>query len=203
MTQESTSTVIKENINGHHVIFEPIEHTYYVDGVKVKSVSEICKLEHPFMYQGIDDSILKIAALRGTNLHKEIEEFELNGALSYSPEFTNYLNIKSKIGFKKELTETMVIIEHQGKVICAGRFDLLASIGNQTALIDFKRTSQVHLSYVTLQLNLYRIGLIQSYGKQIDQLLMIRLKNYESDIVKIPIDESYVNSVLKKHNNIG
>ena len=93
----------------------------------------------------------------------------------------------------------MVIVKYQGKVICAGRFDLLATIGHQTALIDFKRTSQIHLSYVTLQLNLYRIGLMQSYGKQIDQLIMIRLKDYESNIVSIPIDESYVSRVLERY----
>lgn len=191
---------IKEYIYGHLVEFEPIEHQYYVDGIKVKSVSEICKLEHPLMYQGINENILKRASSRGTNLHKQIENYELTGDLSYSPEFNNYLSIKAKIGFKKELTETMVIIKHQEKVICAGRFDLLATIGNQSALIDFKRTSQIHLSYVTLQLNLYRIGLMQSYGKTIDQLLLIRLKDYESNIVKVPIDESYVSNVLSKYN---
>lgn len=195
-----TNSTIREYINGHLVEFYPELHHYYVDGIKVMSVSEICKLEHPKMYQGIDESILKRAAFRGTNLHKEIEDYELHGVFSNSLEFNNYLKIKAHLNFKKDLSEKMIIIKHHNQVICAGRFDMLATIGNQSALIDFKRTSQIHLSYVTLQLNLYRIGLMQSYGKTIDQLLLIRLKDYESNIVKVPIDESYVLNVLSKYN---
>ena len=85
LTSDKNSMI--DMINGHRVEFEPIEHIYYVDGIEVKSVSEICKLEHPSMYTGIDKGILKRAATRGTNLHKEIENFELYGSMSYSPEF--------------------------------------------------------------------------------------------------------------------
>jgi len=195
-----TNSTIKEHINGHLVEFYPEHHHYYVDGIKVMSVSEICKLEHPEMYKGIDENILKRAAFRGTNLHKEIEDYELHGVFSNSLEFNNYLKIKAHLNFKKDLSEKMIIIKHHNQVICAGRFDMLATIGNQTALIDFKRTSQIHRSYVSLQLNLYRIGLIQCYSKTIDQLMMIRLKNYETDVVSIDIDENRVNEVLTKYN---
>ena len=51
-----------EIINGHEIIFEPDNHEYLVDGVLVPSVSQICKMENPDMYKGIDDSILMNAA---------------------------------------------------------------------------------------------------------------------------------------------
>jgi hypothetical protein len=183
-------------IREHVVEFESDSHTYYVDGVEVPSISQICKMENPAMYAGIDQRTLSHAASKGVSLHKEIEDYERFDIPGRSIEFDNYLVIKEQLGFTMELSERMVIIEIDGKIACAGRFDMLSKIGEDSVLIDFKRTSRIHLDYVTLQLNLYRLGLVQSYGYAIDRLMMIRLRNYEANIIEVPIQETETLDVL-------
>ena len=191
--------MITEIIQGHKVEFDPIIHKYYVDGVLVPSVSEICKKENPFMYAGVNDTILAKAAEKGVNLHKEIENYELYGEVSSSPELYHYMRIKKELDIKKDLTEKMILIKHEGRVVCAGRFDLLADVEGIPTLIDFKRTSQIHLKYVKLQLNLYRIGLIQSFSKEVQKLMMVRLRNHEVNIINIPLEENNTYNILKKY----
>ncbi len=146
-------------IKGYQVEFDPIEHQYFVNGKEVPSISQLCKRENQDMYEGIDQLTLRRAATKGVGLHKEIENYELKNIQGQSIEFQNYLLVKRNYRFNKEMTERIVIIEIDGKIVCAGRFDLLATIDGKSVLIDFKRTSQIHLNYVTLQLNLYRMGL--------------------------------------------
>jgi hypothetical protein len=189
----------KEYINGYQVEFEPIEHKYFVNGKNVPSISQICKMENPEMYNGIDQSTLNRAAAKGVGLHEEIENYELHGKMGYTTEFHNYLKVKKYYGFKKELTERMVIIKVDGQVVCAGRFDLLATINGENLLIDFKRTSQIHQKYVTLQLNLYRLGLMQSYGMDIHKLMLIRLRYDAIDVLDLPVQELETIQVLKKY----
>jgi len=189
----------KELINGYLVEFEPINHQYFVNGQLVPSISQICKMENPDIYNGIDQATLNRAAAKGVSLHEEIENFELHGVMGYTTEFHNYLKVKKHYGFKKELTERMVIIEIDGRVVCAGRFDLLAKNNAENLLIDFKRTSQIHHHYVTLQLNLYRLGLMQSYTIDIQRLMLIRLRYDTVEILEIPVQEQETKQVLKKY----
>jgi ABC-type microcin C transport system permease subunit YejB len=191
--------VKKEIIQGYEVEFEPILHQYFVNGKQVPSISQICKMENPDIYNGIDQATLNRAAAKGVSLHEEIENYELHGEMGYTTEFHHYLKIKKQYGFKKELTERMVIIEIDGQVVCAGRFDLLATMNGKTLLIDFKRTSQIHQTYVTLQLNLYRLGLMQSYGIPIDQLMVIRLRYDAVEILDLPIQELETKHKLRKY----
>ena len=76
---------------------------------------------------------------------------------------------------------------------------MFASIKGTPALIDFKRTSQIHHEYIKLQLNLYRLGLKQCYNEDIDILMLIRLRYEQADDVTVPVDEDYVYSVLDKY----
>ncbi len=195
--KDSISTT--EQIKGYQVVFEPIEHKYFVNGKMVPSISQICKMENPELYSGIDQAMLNRAAAKGVNLHEEIENYELHGEMGYTTEFHNYLKVKKHYGFKKELTERMVIIEIDGKIVCAGRFDLLATMNGENLLIDFKRTSQIHQRYVTLQLNLYRLGLMQSYGINIHKLMLIRLRYDAIEIMDLPVQEQETINTLKKY----
>jgi len=189
-----------EIINGHEVEFDELNHAYYVDGIRVLSVSQICKLENQEMYLGVDQQTLNNAARKGQGLHKTLELYEQEGIIDHrSQELSNYIEIKKKLNLKMQHTERMVLIEIDGKVVCAGRFDLMGTIEGIPALIDFKRTSQIHHDYVKLQLNLYALGLKQSYGDIVSKLMMIRLRFNEVDVVPFDIDEDYALSVLRKY----
>lgn len=194
------------SIRGHSVVFYEGPHEYYVDGVKVPSVTEL--LERYSRLHGLDDysnipqDVLRRAAARGTALHNEIEQFEKFGTRGSSEEFWNYLTLKSRYGVRVESSELPVIIfDESGKPVCAGRLDLIASLNGQTAVGDIKRTSRLYPEKVSLQINLYRIGYMQSYGKSIDRLFVMRLRKSVSQFVEFPIDEKAAWAVLRECNN--
>lgn len=190
---------IKETIRGHVVEYYDLEHKYFVDGIEVISVSTICKKENPGMYTGISQQTLNNAAKRGTHLHKEIENYEKHQVPGFSVEFKNYLKVKERLGFKKELTETMVLLEIENQVVSCGRFDILALMNDELCLIDIKRTKDIHMDYFKLQLNLYRYGYKQSYDIDISKLMVIRLRDNEINIIDVPIDDILVENTLKKY----
>ena len=169
------------SIRGHSVVFHEESHEYFVDGVKVPSVTEILgrysRLHGLDDYADIPQDVLRRAAARGTALHKEIEEYEKQGVRGFSEEFGNYLPLKIRHGVKVVASELPVLIfDDSGKPVCAGRLDLLATINGDAALGDIKRTSRLYPKKVSLQLNLYRIGCIQSYGKACDRLFVMRTR---------------------------
>lgn len=189
-----------EIIRGYEVVFDPIMHQYFVNGKKVPSVSQICKMENPQMYLGINEKTLQNAQRKGTDLHKQIEDFEAFGVIDENlPEMKNYVAVKKQYDIIKEMSEKMVIIEHRGRIVCAGRFDFFGLMEGKPALIDFKRTYQIHQSYVALQLNLYRLGFIQCYGKNIEKLAVIRLRYHDVEVMPIAINEDHVFKVLDKY----
>lgn len=191
-----------EIIHGHQVEFNADRHEYFVDGILVPSVSQICKMENPGMYMGVDESVLLNAARKGTNLHKDIEDFEKYGVINEkSLEIRNYITLKARLNIVKQMSERMIIIEHDGRIVCAGRFDLFATVNGVPALVDFKRTYEIHHAYVKLQLNLYRMGLMQCYGETIDQLMVIRLRYAQVELHEVDIDEAYVKRVLDKYKS--
>ena len=190
------------SIRGHSVVFHEESHEYFVDGVKIPSVTEI--LERYSRIHGLDDysdipeDVLRRAAARGTALHKEIEEYEKHGVRGSSEEFNNYLPLKIRHGVKVGASELPVLIfDDSGKPLCAGRLDLLATINGEAALGDIKRTSRLYPKKVSLQLNLYRIGCIQSYGKACDRLFVMRLRNGVSEFREFPVDENAARDVLR------
>lgn len=190
-----------EIINGHVVTFDELNHIYYVDGIKVPSVSQICKMANPNMYRGVDNSILQNAAIKGSKLHKAIENYELTGTIDHSSELLNYIMLKKKFNIVKEHSEKIILIKLEDKVVCAGRFDLQGYFDGEKALIDFKRTRDIHTDYVKLQLNLYAYGLKQSYGEIVEKLIMIRLRDLEYNVIEFEVDESYTIDKLKKYIN--
>ena len=190
------------SIRGHSVVFHEGPHEYYVDGVKVPSVTEILRkysrLHGLDDYSDIPQDVLRRAAARGTALHHEIEQFEKKGVRGSSEEFWNYLSLKSRHGVKVESSELPVLIfDDSGKPVCAGRLDLLATINGEAALGDIKRTSRLYPGKVSLQLNLYRIGYTQSYGKACDRLFVMRLRKGVSEFLELPVDEKAARAVLE------
>jgi len=105
----ASSGITSYSIRGHLVVFREDSHEYYVDGVKVPSVTGL--LERYSRLHGLDDysdipeDVLRRAAARGTALHKEIEEYEKLGVRGSSEEFSSYLPLKIRHGVKVESSE--------------------------------------------------------------------------------------------------
>jgi hypothetical protein len=189
-------------INGHTVAYNDELHYYFVDGIRVPSVSEIIKKHaNKFNvyddYKNVDPEILRLAALKGTRLHKEIEDYEINGNTYYSTEFNNYLRLKKRLNFEVLENEKIILLYNSnGKVVGAGRLDMVIKINEELAILDIKRTSRFYRDKVTAQINLYRIGYLQTYKSNISRLMCMQLRESVAQIFEINNDHLRAISVL-------
>lgn len=180
-------------IKGYTLEYDDDTHSYIVDGVIVPSVTQILGVKFGNKYAGVDRATLERAASRGTEIHKAIEDY-CKGSRD------NLLDIKEVRNFRFLLNynalwvrenETPIIITKGDEPIAAGRLDLILSdeCNENTAVADIKTTSTLDKEYLAYQLNLYRIGYMQSYDIDITQLYGIHLREDKRKLVKIPINE--------------
>ena len=193
---------IKQIINGRRVEFYHDTHEYFVDGIKVPSVTQIVATVLPSQYKDIDPVVLQRAADKGISLHKEIELYETDGVVGYTEEFKNYRRLKKTNQFQPTENEVLIYIEHEGKPVCAGRLDMIIQSKDMDGLGigDIKRTYNIHHGHLKLQLNLYAIGYEQSYNKEINFLRCIHLRNRESNYIKVPLDKEYAFEKIKEYH---
>jgi hypothetical protein len=202
-------TLTKKNIKGINKLSTKIAikfvektHQYYVNGKKVISVSEFIdryssKLNIYNDYANVPSHVLRRAALKGEALHKEIEDFEKTGYDSGSVEFSNYKKIKQKLKFSVKHSEIMVAIKNSsGDFVAAGRLDMLVTFGSKVGIIDIKRTWKFYRDKVTAQVNLYRLGLLHTYGINASELMCIRLRETIAENHNIKNDETNIMGVL-------
>lgn len=185
-------------IKNHIVIYDDESHEYFVDGNKCLSVTQYLKTVFPNKYCGVDEDVLKQAANKGNNVHNAIELYEELGLESNNlKEFRDYLFLKNYFKFEVLDNERIVLIPYGDTFIC-GRFDLLIKENNLLGLADIKCTSVLDKEWLTLQLNLYKIGYEYSYDEEIKLLRGLHLKNGKRKYVEIKI----FNDIFEKIENI-
>lgn len=181
------------------LVFDEDTHTYWCNGIKCISVTQLLKYKFPKKYEGIDESILKRAAEKGSYIHETIEMFEKYGIESNEiQEFRDYLFLKNKFNFIAIENEKPIIIKYKDLVIC-GRLDLVLEENKKIGLGDIKCTSTFDKEYLAYQLNLYRIGFMQCYEKEIEFLRGIHLKNGVRKYAAIPINEGAAIELLEDY----
>ena len=171
-------------IKGRQLDFEEDTHTYYVDGQKVESVTQILKKLFPNKYSDINPEVLKRAADRGTQIHRAIEAY-CNGFDDGSSEVKDFNFLRKHYGFVPLENELPIILDFGGKTY-GGRIDLIMQM-NGIALADIKTTSTLDKNYLGYQLNLYKIGIEQCYDYRIDSLYGIHIRDGKRKLVPIPI----------------
>lgn len=198
--------------NKEEVFFVPEEHVYYVQGYSVPSVTTLVDLTYNNSYAGVNPELLKQTAEYGTNVHTELQEWiEVRKKNPEAQIITPYAEVENYFKFIEPiykiepiLSEQAVVIYDQNtnKPIAAGRFDLLCYVNHNKTLADFKTTSTIHRKQVTLQLNLYVLGLKQSkYVDQEEKINMgaIQLSGDKSKYIPImELSPEFLKTVCKK-----
>ena len=199
-------------LNGHDFEYFDDTHTYLVDGVIVPSITQILKYKFGKKYEGIDKDVLKRAADAGTKVHEAIEAYCIlkrametekgideavaayyeTGMGEKYPEVRNFQFLKKHYKFEVLENEVPVILQKDGKVIGAGRLDLVLEMDGKIGGADIKRTSTLDKEYLAYQLNLYRIAYRQTYGIEWEFLRGVHLRNDVRKFVTIPIKEPQV-----------
>ena len=165
--------------------FDEASHVYHVDGVKVDSVTQVLARKFPKKYADIPAEVLKRASERGTQVHKAIECY-CEGFDDGSDEVKDFKFLQKHYGFKAVHNEIPIILNFGGKVL-AGRIDMVLEMNGELSVADIKTTSVIDKEYLGHQLNLYRLGVIQTYGYDIKALYGIHLRDGKRKLIKIPI----------------
>lgn len=184
-------------INGVTLEYEDATHTYKADGVVIPSVTNVIKATvFKDMYRDVDAAVLRRAAARDTAIHKDIEDY-CKGTERKTDEVRGFKILQRKYDIVPLCNEVPVIIFNHNKPIMAGRFDLLADIKGKTTLCDIKSTVELNVNYLGYQLNLYRVGLRQSYRQEVAGLAGVHLRGVTRDLVTIPIDDFKVKEIIE------
>jgi len=193
-------------INNKKVTFDEACHQYEVNGKKCISVTQLLKFKYPRKYEGISNHVLQAKAKVGTELHNAIEIYETYGIERNDLiEFRNYKFLKKRFKWWVEETEVPILLEYKDLYVC-GRLDqvqklLNEKVGCSVGLADIKHTSSLDKEYLAYQLNLYRLGYIQSYNRPVDFLKGIHLNRDDRKYVDIPINENIAYELLEDYIN--
>lgn len=175
---------------GEHTLeFLQDGHIYLIDGIKVKSITQILKTRFGGKYKAVDEKTLQAAADKGTEIHSAVEMWCKKGIESDLPELRGFKWLMKQYGFKVLKNEIPVILFEENEPIAAGRLDLVLEMGGQIGGADIKRTSTLDKEYLGFQLNLYRIAYRQTYGIEWEFLRGVHLRDDVRKFVEIPINE--------------
>lgn len=174
-------------IKGRTLEYDDDSHTYLVDGIIVPSVTQLLNRKFGHKYDEVSSSVLAAAASRGTMIHKAIEDF-CHGSVSDLGEVKDFEFLMNYYKFDVMENELPIIVDVGGETF-AGRLDLILNIDGDLAVADIKTTSTLDKEYLGHQLNLYRLGAIQSYGFDIQRLYGLHFHGGKRKMVPIPIKE--------------
>lgn len=162
--------------------FDERRHIYTLNNAPIPSVTKIMNPLSSEEYKGISRSVMENAANRGTVAHNAIETYLKYGFEDVTEECAGYFDAFSKwfADMNPSVVGSEVRVYHK-LLRYAGTADLLAYIGSDLALIDYKTTSKVN-SFCGIQLEAYAQAL-SSHGIQVQKKMILHLKkdgNYEA-----------------------
>jgi len=171
--------------------FEEVTHTYRLNGIVIPSVSTIIEPLNSVKYAGISNSTLEKAADKGSAVHDCIENWIKFGIEDIPTEHRGYFD-----GFKEwwELNKPVVVgsevrLYHR-LLKYGGTMDLLAYIGNELTLIDYKSTYVVSDMTCGVQLEGYSQALA-SHGIHVKKKMILHLKkDGRFDVIEYPINDA-------------
>ena len=194
--EEATMGDFSTTIRGHFLEYIDYSHTYLVDGIEVPSVSQLVKMAMPGRYKFVKSDVLERAAAAGTRVHKAIEDYCTNETPSDLPELEGFKTLVVANNLEVVKVEQPLIIWHRGKPIAAGRCDLIMEQAGKTGVADIKRVSALNRQAVSLQLNLYRLGVQQCLGLEVKWLAALQLKEQYKRFVPVSVDDTMPTDLL-------
>ncbi|MFP4286734.1 MAG: hypothetical protein ACLFRI_03455 [Candidatus Izemoplasmataceae bacterium] len=186
-------------LNDHTITFDESHHQYYLDGIKIASISQITNAFFTNnQIKKVDAKILEEAALKGNLLKEKIHAYENDKIKTFDAEMQSYIALKNQHQFEMIDYNPLVLLRHQGTIIAAGRFDMVVQSPYMKGmgLVSIKRTSHLRMDYLTFQLNLYKLAYEQSYKTKINYLKCIHIRNRHQDYLDIVLDQNKTKLML-------
>lgn len=175
-------------------------HKYYVNGVEVPSVTDICS---PISFQRLDalqKSMLDRAKARGTRCHEIAEEYLLVGEIDIDEIETEYIPfVQQFVLWVKTYRPKVLYTEKRlwGKDF-AGTLDLICEIDGKIINVDYKFTSAMDKKSLSVQLEGYD-RLAKENGIRIDESWVLHIKKDGYVFKPITKDKEWFD-ILFAHN---
>lgn len=174
-------------------------HTYLYDGLMLPSVTTILGAKFRNDYASVPPAVLNNAAKRGTAVHKAIENFNVSGYDDGSEAVRNFKFLQNQYGFEVLDSELPIVLFKDDMPIACGRLDMTMLIDGQTGIADIKTVSSLNKEKIAYQLNLYRIGLMQSYGVDAQFLKIIHLRDGIRKVIDCPVNEGMAWEIIEEY----
>lgn len=187
------------NIKGHIVEFIDDIHQYLVDGCMVDSVTQILGVKYRNDYASVPPAVLNNAAQRGTAVHKAIEDYNNSGYDDGSEAVRNFKFLQKQYGFEVLDSELPIVLFKDDMPIACGRLDMTMLMDGETGIADIKTVSALNKDKIAYQLNLYRIGLMQSYGVDAKFLKIIHLRDGIRKVIDCPVNEGMTWELIERY----
>jgi len=178
-------------INGVTLEYDNESHNYIADGLIIPSVTTV--LEEIIFKDNYREK-----ALAESRRIKNVKDY-CKGTERKTDEVRGFKFLQKKYDIVPLCNEVPILIFNNNKPIMAGRVDLLADIRGETTLCDIKSTAQLNVNYLGYQLNLYRVGLRQSYRQEVAGLAGIHLRGLTRKLVNITIDDFKVKEIIERY----
>lgn len=174
-------------------------HTYLYDGLMLPSVTQILGVKYKNDYASVPPAVLNNAAQRGTAVHKAIENFNVSGYDDGSEAVRNFKFLQKQYGFEVLDSELPIVLFKDDMPIACGRLDMTMLMDGQTGIADIKTVSALNKEKIAYQLNLYRIGLMQSYGVDAKFLKIIHLRDGIRKVIDCPVNEGMALEIIEEY----
>ena len=174
-------------------------HTYLYDGMMLPSVTQILGVKYKNDYASVPPAVLDNASKRGTAVHKAIENYNNSGYDDGSEAVRNFKFLQKQYGFEVLDSELPIVIFKDDMPIACGRLDITMLMDGETGIADIKTVSALNKEKIAYQLNLYRIGLMQSYGVDAKFLKIIHLRDGVRKVIDSPINEGMTWELIDKY----
>lgn len=178
-------------INGVTLEYDDKTHSYIADGLIIPSVTAV--LEETIFKDNYREK-----ALAESRRIKNVKDY-CKGTERKTDEVRGFKFLQKKYDIVPFCYEVPILIFNNNKPIMAGCVDLLADIRGKTTLCDIKSTAQLNVNYLDYQLNLYRVGLRQSYRQEVAGLAGIHLRGLTRKLVNITIDDFKVKEIIERY----
>lgn len=174
-------------------------HTYLYEGLMLPSVTQILGVKYRNDYASVPPAVLNNAAQRGTAVHKAIENFNVSGYDDGREAVRNFKFLQKQYGFEVLDSELPIVIFKDDFPIACGRLDMTILMDGETGIADIKTVSALNKEKIAYQLNLYRIGLMQSYGVDAKFLKILHLRDGIRKFIDSPINEKMTWELIEQY----
>ena len=174
-------------------------HTYLYEGLMLPSVSRILGTKYRNEYASVPPAVLDNAAKRGTAVHKAIENYNNSGYDDGSEAVRNFKFLQKQYGFEVLDSELPIVLFKDDMPIACGRLDMTMLMDGETGIADIKTVSALNKDKIAYQLNLYRIGLMQSYGVDAKFLKIIHLRDGIRKVIDCPVNEGMAWELIERY----